>query len=83
MGKEPEEQKRSLLGIGLTERPKWQQFLICSSGFFFGYLVNGICEVIYLPPLKFLEGFSLSASPKSSFSSSRISSCRLSNWVFL
>ncbi|RRT46735.1 hypothetical protein B296_00039212 [Ensete ventricosum] len=41
-----EEQSRSLFGIPLTERPKWQQFLLCSSGFFFGYLVNGICEVL-------------------------------------
>ena len=43
--KKGEEQGRSLFGISLTERPKWQQFLICSSGFFFGYLVNGVCEV--------------------------------------
>lgn len=41
-----EEQARSLFGISLTERPRWQQFLFCSAGFFFGYLVNGICEVI-------------------------------------
>lgn len=41
------EQARSLFGICLSHRPKWQQFLICSSGFFFGYLVNGICEVLY------------------------------------
>jgi hypothetical protein len=40
-----EEQGRSLFGVSLTNRPRWQQFLICSSGFFFGYLVNGICEV--------------------------------------
>ena len=40
-----EEQARSLFGISLTEWPKWKQFLICSSGFFFGYLINGICEV--------------------------------------
>lgn len=40
-----EEQARSLFGISLSDRPRWQQFLICSSGFFFGYLVNGICEV--------------------------------------
>ncbi|KAK6137551.1 hypothetical protein DH2020_028717 [Rehmannia glutinosa] len=39
-----EDQARSLLGISLTDKPIWQQFLICSSGFFFGYLVNGICE---------------------------------------
>lgn len=43
-----EERARSLFGISLSDRPKWQQFLICSSGFFFGYLVNGICEVISL-----------------------------------
>jgi hypothetical protein len=40
-----EEQGRSLFGVSLTNRPRWQQFMICSSGFFFGYLVNGICEV--------------------------------------
>lgn len=57
MGKEPEEQKRSLLGIGLTERPKWQQFLICSSGFFFGYLVNGICEEYVYNRLHFSYGW--------------------------
>ncbi|BBG97471.1 UDP-N-acetylglucosamine transporter family [Prunus dulcis] len=39
-----EEQARFLFGISLSDRPKWQQFLFCSSGFFFGYLVNGICE---------------------------------------
>ncbi|KAJ0758913.1 hypothetical protein HanLR1_Chr04g0155651 [Helianthus annuus] len=42
--KNNEEQSRSLFGISLSDRPKWQQFLICSSGFFFGYLVNGVCE---------------------------------------
>ncbi|GAY61037.1 hypothetical protein CUMW_206700 [Citrus unshiu] len=40
-----EEQARSLFGVSLSDRPRWQQFLICSSGFFFGYLVNGICEM--------------------------------------
>ncbi|KAK4389350.1 UDP-galactose/UDP-glucose transporter 2 [Sesamum angolense] len=39
-----EDQARSLLGISLSDRPTWKQFLICSSGFFFGYLINGICE---------------------------------------
>ncbi|XP_027906686.1 UDP-galactose/UDP-glucose transporter 4-like isoform X2 [Vigna unguiculata] len=38
------EKARTLFGISLSQRPKWQQFFICSSGFFFGYLVNGICE---------------------------------------
>jgi hypothetical protein len=40
-----EEKTRFLFGISLSDRSKWQQFLICSSGFFFGYLVNGVCEV--------------------------------------
>jgi hypothetical protein len=41
-----EEQGRALFGVSLTDRPRWQQFLICASGFFFGYLVNGVCEVM-------------------------------------
>ncbi|PRQ61011.1 putative UAA transporter [Rosa chinensis] len=41
-----EEQARFLFGISLSDRPKWQQFLLCSSGFFFGYLVNGVCEFL-------------------------------------
>ncbi|KAL9387928.1 hypothetical protein Peur_021052 [Populus x canadensis] len=40
-----EDQARYLFGISLSDLPKWQQFLICSSGFFFGYLINGICEL--------------------------------------
>jgi hypothetical protein len=43
-----DEQARSLFGISLSGRPKWHQFFICSGGFFFGYLVNGICEVLSL-----------------------------------
>lgn len=45
-----QEQARLLFGLSLSDRPKWQQFLICSSGFFFGYLVNGVCEVLLLNP---------------------------------
>lgn len=41
-----EDPTMSLFGISLTGRPKWQQLLLCSSGFFFGYLVNGVCEVL-------------------------------------
>ncbi|XP_050249785.1 UDP-galactose/UDP-glucose transporter 2-like [Quercus robur] len=52
-----EEQERSLFGISLSTRPKWQQFLICSSGFFFGYLVNGICEEYVYNRLKFSYGW--------------------------
>lgn len=52
-----DEQTRSLFGISLTERPRWQQFLICSSGFFFGYLVNGICEVIHIFLVSFWHNF--------------------------
>ncbi|CAD6209268.1 unnamed protein product [Miscanthus lutarioriparius] len=52
-----EEQGRSLFGVSLTDRPRWQQFLICSSGFFFGYLVNGICEEYVYNRLQFSYGW--------------------------
>lgn len=52
-----EEQARFLFGISLSERPKWQQFIICSSGFFFGYLVNGICEEYVYNRLQFSYGW--------------------------
>ncbi|KAL0284855.1 UNVERIFIED_CONTAM: UDP-galactose/UDP-glucose transporter 2 [Sesamum angustifolium] len=52
-----EDQGRSLFGISLTDRPTWQQFLICSSGFFFGYLVNGICEEYVYNRLQFSYGW--------------------------
>ncbi|VFQ85969.1 unnamed protein product [Cuscuta campestris] len=52
-----EEQARSLFGISLTERPRWQQFLLCVSGFFFGYLVNGICEEYVYNRLQFSYGW--------------------------
>ncbi|KAL8500139.1 hypothetical protein ACS0TY_019942 [Phlomoides rotata] len=51
------EQARSLFGISLTERPRWQQFLICSAGFFFGYLVNGVCEEYVYNRLQFSYGW--------------------------
>ncbi|KAJ7951060.1 UDP-galactose/UDP-glucose transporter like [Quillaja saponaria] len=52
-----QEQARTLFGISLSDRPRWQQFLICSSGFFFGYLVNGICEEYVYNRLKFSYGW--------------------------
>ncbi|KAH9721731.1 adenosine 3'-phospho 5'-phosphosulfate transporter 2 [Citrus sinensis] len=52
-----EEQARSLFGISLSDRSRWQQFLICSSGFFFGYLVNGICEEYVYNRLQFSYGW--------------------------
>ncbi|XP_050237306.1 UDP-galactose/UDP-glucose transporter 4-like [Mercurialis annua] len=52
-----QEKTRSLFGISLSDRPKWQQFLICSSGFFFGYLVNGICEEYVYNRLQFSYGW--------------------------
>ncbi|KAK6920206.1 UAA transporter [Dillenia turbinata] len=55
--KNSEEQSRSLFGISLSDRPKWQQFLICSSGFFFGYLVNGVCEEYVYNRLQFSYGW--------------------------
>ncbi|CAM8878065.1 unnamed protein product [Rhodiola kirilowii] len=51
------EQSRSLFGISLTSRPRWQQFLICSAGFFFGYLVNGVCEEYVYNRLQFSYGW--------------------------
>ncbi|KAI3707043.1 hypothetical protein L6452_25217 [Arctium lappa] len=52
-----EEQSRNLFGISLTDKPIWQQFFICSSGFFFGYLVNGICEEYVYNRLQFSYGW--------------------------
>ncbi|CAN1332382.1 UDP-galactose/UDP-glucose transporter 2 [Linum perenne] len=52
-----DQQVRSLFGISLTDRPRWQQFLICSSGFFFGYLVNGVCEEYVYNRLQFSYGW--------------------------
>ncbi|XP_068649660.1 UDP-galactose/UDP-glucose transporter 4-like [Aristolochia californica] len=52
-----QEQARSLFGIPLSGRPVWQQFLICSTGFFFGYLVNGICEEYVYNRLQFSYGW--------------------------
>ncbi|XP_062074190.1 UDP-galactose/UDP-glucose transporter 2-like [Humulus lupulus] len=52
-----EDQTLSLFGLSLTERPKWQQFLICSAGFFFGYLVNGVCEEYVYNRLQFSYGW--------------------------
>ncbi|WCJ23133.1 UDP-galactose transporter 2 [Euphorbia peplus] len=52
-----EEQSVCLFGISLTQKPKFQQFLICSSGFFFGYLVNGVCEEFVYNRLQFSYGW--------------------------
>ncbi|CAA2951326.1 UDP-galactose UDP-glucose transporter 2-like [Olea europaea subsp. europaea] len=52
-----EEQVWTLIGISLSERPRWKQFLICSSGFFFGYLVNGISEEYVYNKLQFRYGW--------------------------
>ncbi|RLN41378.1 UDP-galactose/UDP-glucose transporter 2-like [Panicum miliaceum] len=52
-----EEQGRTLFGVSLTDRPRWQQFLICASGFFFGYLVNGVCEEYVYNRLQFSYGW--------------------------
>ncbi|KAL3498766.1 hypothetical protein ACH5RR_041498 [Cinchona calisaya] len=52
-----EDQSRSLFIISLSNRSRWQQFLICSSGFFFGYLVNGVCEEYVYNRLNFSYGW--------------------------
>lgn len=43
---EIEQQPVYLLGISLHDKAKWIQLLICGGGFFLGYLINGIVEVI-------------------------------------
>ncbi|KAK1374782.1 UDP-galactose/UDP-glucose transporter 2-like [Heracleum sosnowskyi] len=55
--KSSEDQARFLFWISLSNKPTWQQFLICSSGFFFGYLVNGICEEYVYNRLQFSFGW--------------------------
>ncbi|KAF7828323.1 UDP-galactose/UDP-glucose transporter 2-like [Senna tora] len=52
-----EDRARTLFGISLSDRPIWHQFLICSTGFFFGYLVNGICEEYVYNRLQFSYGW--------------------------
>ncbi|KAM3264392.1 UDP-galactose/UDP-glucose transporter 4 isoform X2 [Capsicum annuum] len=52
-----DEQALFLFGISLSTRPRWQQFLLCSSGFFFGYLVNGVCEEYVYNRLQFSYGW--------------------------
>lgn len=34
-----------LLGCNVSSKPRWMQLLICGGGFFFGYMINGVCEV--------------------------------------
>lgn len=46
-----------LLGIKLTGKPKWFKLLVCAGGFFFGYLVNGVCEEYMYNRLKFSYGW--------------------------
>ncbi|PPD68069.1 hypothetical protein GOBAR_DD35058 [Gossypium barbadense] len=50
-----EEQTRFLFGISLSDRPKWKQFLICSSGY--GWYFTFVQVFVYLF-LIYLQGFS-------------------------
>jgi len=34
-----------LLKCNVSAKPRWMQLLICGGGFFFGYMINGVCEV--------------------------------------
>ncbi|GMI99046.1 UDP-galactose transporter 2 [Hibiscus trionum] len=52
-----EEQARSLFGILLSDKPIRKHFFICSSSFFFGYLVNGVCEEYVYNRLQFSYGW--------------------------
>eukprot|EP00249_Psilotum_nudum_P022175 c28404_g1_i2 orf=225-1292(-) len=52
-----DEKLMTLLGITLTGKPRWLQFLICGGGFFFGYMVNGVCEEYVYNKLQFSYGW--------------------------
>lgn len=54
---QPHDQEMRLMGITLTSKPRWMQLLICGGGFFFGYLVNGICEEFVYNRLQFSYGW--------------------------
>ncbi|KAG6541553.1 hypothetical protein Mapa_017075 [Marchantia paleacea] len=47
----------TLLGINLSSKPRWLQLLICGGGFFFGYMVNGVCEEYVYNRLHFSYGW--------------------------
>lgn len=47
----------TLLGITLAGKPRWQQLLICGGGFFFGYMINGVCEEYVYNRLQFSYGW--------------------------
>ncbi|KAI5072269.1 hypothetical protein GOP47_0012375 [Adiantum capillus-veneris] len=51
------EKVSSLLGITLSGKPRWQQLLICGGGFFFGYMINGLCEEFVYNKLQFSYGW--------------------------
>ncbi|KAH9563224.1 hypothetical protein CY35_05G113800, partial [Sphagnum magellanicum] len=53
---EEEENYVWLLGINVSLKPRWAQLIICGGGFFFGYMVNGICELSYGWYFTFVEG---------------------------
>lgn len=42
---QPEENQVWLLGCNVSTKSRWMQLLICGGGFFFGYMINGVCEV--------------------------------------
>ncbi|CAK9227632.1 unnamed protein product [Sphagnum troendelagicum] len=54
---EEEENYVWLLGINVSLKPRWAQLIICGGGFFFGYMVNGICEEYVYNKLKFSYGW--------------------------
>ncbi|KAG0583179.1 hypothetical protein M758_3G116700 [Ceratodon purpureus] len=46
-----------LLGCNVSSKPRWMQLLICGGGFFFGYMINGICEEYVYNRLQFSYGW--------------------------
>ncbi|MCO5574163.1 hypothetical protein L7F22_027944 [Adiantum nelumboides] len=56
-GPDDTEKLSTLLGITLSGKPRWQQLLICGGGFFFGYMINGLCEEFVYNKLQFSYGW--------------------------
>ncbi|CAM6049002.1 unnamed protein product [Sphagnum compactum] len=53
---EEEENYVWLLDINVSLKQRWAQLIICGGGFFFGYMVNGICELSYGWYFTFVQG---------------------------
>lgn len=52
-----EENQVWLLGCNVSAKSRWMQLLICGGGFFFGYMINGVCEEYVYNRLQFSYGW--------------------------